>query len=138
MNRMRWKRSSAIVGLSILCSCFFGCYLFKTDIVKVEVTFLGSSEHPRIYRVTVTSGGEKGLGRTIESGETVSTNLSPDDMADRHLVLMYKWHDSSSEFNSGWDGPEIPRGQGYRIHVTIDARTKMITERHCFLPCNLD
>ncbi len=124
LNAVNLRRSLTIVSILILGSCLFGCYLFETDLVKVDVTFAGSSQHPRIYHVTVTSGGDKALGRTVESSETVSTNLFPDDADDRHLVLTYKWSDSETEFPSAWDGPAIPSGKGYRIHVTIDARTK--------------
>ncbi len=123
--------SSCVVAVSLT-----SCYWYRTDIVKVSVTFIGSKQHPEIGHMTVISGGDKAGWYHVKSGETASTNLFPDPDDNRQLDLSYGWTEAVE--NMYWQGPAIPAGQGYRIHVTIDARVNQVTERHCFLPCSLD
>jgi len=129
------KSGRLVAAMAVAASVTF-CALPCDDCADVRITLAPDVPPGRITELTVISGADKFWWPRIDTGDTKQVTLKPNpEDGDRELTFVFQRQ--GDQERTGWTGPPVPQGRGFRIAVLVDANGR-VTARQCLRPCQLD
>lgn len=113
-----------------------GC-IPEGPVVYVPIKFVASKKTPPLNQVRMTSGADKDLLTEINPGETQTARIYPTAEATMNEVSLFVYMLPGNRAKT-WEGKRFPIGSSYRTHIQINEEGKVLSQRSCIMPCELD
>ena len=114
----------------------YGCAP-EGPVVYVTLEYTAPVDGDQINSVTMTSGAYKLTVGEILPGKKLRAKLYPTAEATMNELSLFIYMRQDNNVET-WEGKRFPIGSSYRTHIRINGEGKVLSQRSCVMPCEMD